>query len=92
MVAAGFGPIGFPEAIIILVIILLIFGASRLGDIGGAMGKSIREFRKASREEEDEPPAQAAAQAPPKCSNCGTDVSGLKFCANCGAPTGATVK
>lgn len=37
--------LGFPELIIILVIILLIFGAGRLGDIGSGLGKAIRGFK-----------------------------------------------
>ncbi len=37
--------LGFPELIVILVIILLIFGASRLGDIGSGLGKAIRGFK-----------------------------------------------
>ncbi len=37
--------LGLPELIIILVIILLIFGANRLGDIGSGLGKAIRGFR-----------------------------------------------
>lgn len=39
----GLGPV---ELLIILVIIVLIFGANRLGEIGGALGKTVREFRK----------------------------------------------
>jgi len=42
-----FGQIGWPEALLFLLIILLIFGASRLREIGGAMGGAIREFRSA---------------------------------------------
>lgn len=38
--------IGAPELLIILVIVLLIFGAGKLPQIGAAMGKSIREFKK----------------------------------------------
>jgi len=38
----GIGP---TELIIVLVIVLIIFGAGRLPEIGGAMGKAIREFR-----------------------------------------------
>ncbi|MBF8304291.1 MAG: twin-arginine translocation protein, TatA/E family subunit [Dehalococcoidia bacterium] len=38
--------LGVPELIIILLIILVIFGAAKLPQIGGALGKSIREFRK----------------------------------------------
>lgn len=39
---------GVPELLIILVIVLVIFGASRLPEIGGALGKSIRNFKNAS--------------------------------------------
>jgi sec-independent protein translocase protein TatA len=37
--------LGPTELIIILVIVVLIFGASRIGDIGGALGRGIREFK-----------------------------------------------
>lgn len=40
--------IGIPELIIILVIVLVVFGAGKLPEIGGALGKSIRNFKKAS--------------------------------------------
>ena len=39
---------GMPELIVILVIVLVVFGAGRLPDIGGALGKSIRNFKRAS--------------------------------------------
>ena len=39
--------LGLPELAIILVIVLLIFGAGKLSDIGKALGKSISEFNKA---------------------------------------------
>ncbi len=38
--------IGVPELLIVLVIVLVIFGASRLTDIMGALGKGVAEFRK----------------------------------------------
>lgn len=38
--------IGWPELTIILVIVLVIFGASRVPEVGGAIGRGIREFRK----------------------------------------------
>jgi sec-independent protein translocase protein TatA len=41
------------ELILLLVIILIIFGPGRLPDIGNAVGKGIREFRKASTEIEE---------------------------------------
>jgi sec-independent protein translocase protein TatA len=40
--------LGPTELIIILVIVLIVFGVGRLPEIGGALGKSIREFRQAS--------------------------------------------
>lgn len=46
----GLGPV---ELIIILVIVVLVFGAGRLSDVGSALGKSIRDFRKASEEDEE---------------------------------------
>jgi sec-independent protein translocase protein TatA len=42
--------IGMPELLIILVIILIIFGAGKLPEIGGAIGRSIKNFKKATRE------------------------------------------
>ncbi len=41
------GPIGLPELLIILVIILLIFGARKLPEIGSSLGKGIRTFKSA---------------------------------------------
>ena len=38
--------IGAPELIIILVIVMIVFGVGRLPEVGGAMGRAIREFRK----------------------------------------------
>ena len=46
--------IGIPELVIILVIILIIFGTGKLPEIGGALGKGIRNFRKASHEKPEE--------------------------------------
>lgn len=42
------GPIGVPELAIILVIIVIIFGVGKLPEIGGALGKGIREFKSES--------------------------------------------
>jgi sec-independent protein translocase protein TatA len=46
--------IGMPELIIILVIILIIFGAGKLPEIGAGMGKAIKNFKGVSNEIEDE--------------------------------------
>ena len=58
--------LGPAELIIILVIVLVIFGAGKLADIGGALGKGIREFRKASKEAEDATTELKQDDAPPK--------------------------
>ena len=60
--------IGPPELIIILFIVLVIFGAGRLPEIGGAIGKGIRAFKRGQSGEEDveEEPATEAAQEPAK--------------------------
>ena len=48
--------VGMGELIVILLIVLLLFGASRLPEIARALGKSIKEFKKAAKENiEDEP-------------------------------------
>ena len=65
--------IGAPELIVILVIALLVIGPGKLPDVGSALGKSIREFRKASSDVQDAtrietppvPPA-SAPQTPPQ--------------------------
>ena len=63
--------LGMTELLVILVVVLLFFGAKRLPEMGGAMGKGIREFRKNIRDiktsiEEDveEPPASRRIDAP----------------------------
>ena len=46
--------IGFPELMIILVIIMIIFGAGKLPEIGSAFGRSIKNFKKSMKEAEAE--------------------------------------
>jgi sec-independent protein translocase protein TatA len=45
--------IGVPELIVILVIVLIVFGAGKLPEIGGAIGKSIKNFKKSVRESDE---------------------------------------
>ena len=49
--------LGFPEIIIILIIVLLIFGAGKLPEIMGSVGKGIRDFKKAVKEPDKEDPS-----------------------------------
>ena len=48
--------IGMPELIVILVIILIVFGVGKLPEIGGGMGKAIRNFKDATKEAENKTP------------------------------------
>ena len=63
MLAVGIGPIGPFEGLIILAIVVLIFGVGKLSDVGGALGKSIREFRKAAREPDEPEQVTSSASA-----------------------------
>lgn len=49
-----FGNLGMTEVLLILLIVLVIFGAKRIPEIGGALGKGIREFKRSMREVTDE--------------------------------------
>jgi sec-independent protein translocase protein TatA len=91
-VAAGLGPFGPWELLIIAFIVVLIFGVGRLPEVGGALGKGIREFRKSTRDDaDDQPPSAdasssssgAASDAPRPADG---DASGeSRFCSECGA-------
>ena len=65
-----FGSLGFTELILILVIVLIIFGAGKLPQLGEGLGKAIKGFKKSVHEADAiEAEAQAAAQqasAPPQ--------------------------
>lgn len=51
---AIFQTFGWPEIVIILVVVLIIFGVGKLPQVGGAIGKSIKEFRKARLEDDED--------------------------------------
>ena len=61
-----FKSFGWPEALVILVVVLVIFGAGKLPQIGGALGRSIREFRKAKEglDEDEKEQAKSKTSAP----------------------------
>ncbi|MBT5632007.1 MAG: twin-arginine translocase TatA/TatE family subunit [Nitrospina sp.] len=54
--------IGFPELMVILVIIMIIFGAGKLPEIGSAFGRSIKNFKSSMKEAEEleTPPSETA--------------------------------
>ena len=48
------GSLGAPELIIILIVVIVLFGAKRLPELGGSIGKSIKNFRSGMAEAADE--------------------------------------
>ena len=60
-----FSQIGFTELLVILLIVLLVFGAKRLPEMGQALGKGIREFRKSIKDVQSAVEETTDQQAPP---------------------------
>jgi sec-independent protein translocase protein TatA len=60
------GSLGWQELLIILAILALVFGASRVADLGGALGRGIREFRSEAKGDADKPEAPKTEAAAPK--------------------------
>ena len=103
------GPLGIGpfELVLILAVVVIIFGVGRLPEVGGAVGRGIREFRRSAREEESPrqitEPTASASEAPPGgesstpesgpfCSSCGAmNEPGAKFCSKCGSALQAHV-
>jgi len=96
MVAAA-GPFGLGplELGLIVLVLLMLFGATRLADLGGSLGKGIKEFRKNIKDDEEESaassaPAPSASTSPPSTApaaspqnGSGVAVSAIK-CPSCG--------
>lgn len=86
------GNLGMPELILILLVILIFFGAKKIPEIAQGLGKGIREFRKASRDIQDEiekeikiSPETTLPPGNSKCFYCQSTVSpDVKFCPTCG--------
>ena len=104
MLAAGPFGLGPMELVIILLVLVMLFGATRLADIGGSLGKGIREFRKEVSDDEDTPSSEPVASAAEngngnsetvaavKCPSCGAlNAVGSKFCSQCSASIAAPV-
>lgn len=53
-VFAGIMGLGAPELIVILIILLVLFGGSKLPSLAKGLGQSVKEFKKASKEESEE--------------------------------------
>lgn len=50
----GLAQIGLPSLILIVVVAFIIFGPSKLPEIGKAAGESLKEFKKSTKEDKDE--------------------------------------
>jgi sec-independent protein translocase protein TatA len=88
--------LGPAELIIVLLVVTFIFGGSKLADIGSSLGRGVKEFRSALKED-DEPGPPAAVEilsAKPTpdliglgqpCRKCGSmNQTNARFCAECG--------
>jgi sec-independent protein translocase protein TatA len=86
--------VGPVELFLVLVVVVLLFGGTRLAEIGGSLGKGVREFRRNLADDEDEKPNHSAddlaatvGKATPGviCGRCGTaNPTAARFCSNCG--------
>ncbi len=74
------------EWILIILVIVLFFGAKKIPEIAQGFGKGIREFRKASKDiQEDIAVEDSKATAGKNCPSCNSPViEGAKFCPTCG--------
>jgi len=91
------GPLGIGpfELILILAVVVIIFGVGRLPEVGGAIGKSIKEFRKSAREPEErrqisEP--EARSEVAPPAANPPSAAGSALACPQCGASNAAGAK
>ena len=66
--------IGFPELMVILVIIMIIFGAGKLPEIGSAFGNSIKNFKRSMKDAETEEIESGSPEGEPALPDSGTTV------------------
>lgn len=61
-----FGSLGWPELLLILAVVLLIFGVGRIARVGGELGKGVSAFREGLREGQEEAEKNGAEKAEKK--------------------------
>lgn len=77
------GRLGMPELLVILFIIIIIFGANRLPELGKGIGSAIKNFKNATGNPDDEPIASSRVGG--TCVSCGTvNLADARFCGKCG--------
>jgi len=71
-----FENLSLPHLLMVLVIVLLLFGAKRIPEIAGSMGKGIREFKKSVQEGANDPPnpSRVEPSALPQSRASGTNI------------------
>ena len=70
--------------ILLLVVVLIVFGAGKLPSVGSALGQSIKEFKKATNEPDLDVSHSSVSS---NCEKCQTLIpAGAQFCPSCGAP------
>jgi sec-independent protein translocase protein TatA len=82
---------GAQELMVILVIVLVLFGGSKLPELAKSLGKSMKEFKKGIATEEDPAKPAASVQASPEpsrvCTACKAALEAAwTHCPSCGAP------
>jgi sec-independent protein translocase protein TatA len=83
-------PVGPTELILVLAIVVLIFGVGHLADVGGAIGRSVREFREATEDSHTSTPEAGQPKVPSICKSCGMALhDGARFCGSCGSAVAA---
>ncbi len=85
--------LGPAELLIVLAIVLLIFGPTKFADLGGSLGKGVRDFRRSIKDDDDggssvavqDPPPAAPVVGGKVCAACGTsNTADSRFCIECG--------
>jgi hypothetical protein len=70
--------------------LIVIFGAGRLAEVGGAIGRSVGEFRDATEDSHASTPGAGRPSEPSMCKTCGVALhSGARFCGSCGRAVAA---
>jgi sec-independent protein translocase protein TatA len=78
------GRLGLPELIVILIIVIIIFGANRLPELGKGIGSAIKNFKNATTDP-DEATSTTSSASIGTCANCGTvNAADSRFCRKCG--------
>jgi sec-independent protein translocase protein TatA len=82
--------IGGPELLLILAVVLIVFGAGKLPDVLGQLGKGVRSFRD---EAQNDKPASVSAGSTSTGSTTSAATAGTTiYCRNCGRPNAADSK